>query len=72
MVKAATLFCPNGTTMKAASNGPIAWPKLPPSWNSDCASPKRPPAASRATREDSGWKTADPNAISMAPTTRIA
>ena len=63
-----TLPWPRGTTMKAASSGPIAWPVLPPTWNSDCASPKRPPEASRATREDSGWKTAEPKPMKAAPT----
>ena len=48
---------PCGTTMKAASSGPIARPTLPPTWNTDWARPWRPPEASRATREDSGWKT---------------
>ena len=30
---------PNGTTINAASTGPIEVPKLPPSWNTDCAKP---------------------------------
>ena len=60
----AMLVWPNGTTMKAASSGPIAWPKLPPTWNSDWARPKRPPEAKRAMREDSGWKIAEPMPIS--------
>src|SRR5258708_40292719 len=30
---------PNGTTISAASTGPIEVPKLPPSWNTDCAQP---------------------------------
>jgi len=30
---------PNGTTIAAASTGPIEVPKLPPSWNTDCAKP---------------------------------
>ena len=30
---------PNGTTISAASSGPIEVPKLPPSWNTDCAKP---------------------------------
>ena len=64
-----TLVWPNGTTMKAASNGPAAWPKFPPSWNTDCAKPNRPPDASRATRDDSGWKMAEPRPISIAPMT---
>ncbi len=52
--------------MKAASSGPIAVPKLPPTWNTDCARPCRPPEASRATREDSGWNTEEPMPISAA------
>lgn len=35
----AMLPCPNGTTISAASTGPIEVPKLPPSWNTDCAKP---------------------------------
>ena len=35
----AMLGWPNGTTIKAASTGPIEVPKLPPSWNTDCANP---------------------------------
>ena len=46
--------------MNAASSGPIDDPALPPTWNSDCASPCCPPEAMRATRDDSGWNTADP------------
>src|SRR5687767_14326629 len=57
----ATLRWPRGTTTKAASRGPIAEPALPPTWNSDCAKPCRPPDAILATREDSGWKTAEPS-----------
>ena len=30
---------PRGSTMNAASSGPTAEPALPPTWNSDCASP---------------------------------
>ena len=30
---------PRGTTMNAASSGPEAEPRLPPTWNSDCARP---------------------------------
>ena len=52
--------------MKAASSGPSAVPKLPPTWNTDCASPCCPPEASRATREDSGWNTDEPMPISAA------
>src|SRR5690606_40143743 len=35
--KAATEGRPSGTTMKAARRGPMAVPKLPPTWKSDCA-----------------------------------
>ena len=35
-------------------------PVLPPTWNTDCARPWRPPDAMRATRLDSGWNTDDP------------
>ena len=56
----AMLACPLGTTMNAASNGPIADPAFPPTWKSDCARPCRPPEAARAIRDDSGWKTDDP------------
>ena len=52
--KAATLCWPYGTTTNAARSGPIAEPALPPTWNTDWASPARPPEARRATREDSG------------------
>ena len=51
---------PSGTMMKAASSGPAAWPKLPPTWKIDCASPCRPPDAMRATRDPSGWKIDEP------------
>ena len=51
---------PRGTTMNAASSGPIAEPVLPPTWNSDCAKPWRPPDAMRATRDASGWNTEEP------------
>ena len=51
---------PYGSTMYAASSGPVAEPALPPTWNSDCAKPCRPPDASRATRDDSGWNTDEP------------
>ena len=63
----ATAGRPSGTTMNAASSGPSACPPLPPNWNSDCAVPNRPPDAIRATRELSGWNTADPMPISIAP-----
>ena len=62
----ATLDWPCGSTMKAASNGPAAEPRLPPTWNTDCASPCLPPEAMRATREDSGWNTEEPVPMSAA------
>ena len=65
------LAWPNGMTMKAASSGPMALPALPPTWNSDCARPWRPPEASRATREDSGWKIAEPMPIRLAAKSSI-
>ena len=43
----AMLRCPAGSTINAASNGPIDDPALPPTWNSDCASPCWPPEADR-------------------------
>ena len=52
----AMLPCPRGTTTNAASNGPMADPELPPSWNSDCAKPYRPPDAIRATRDEFGME----------------
>jgi len=52
--------------MKAASSGPIAEPALPPTWNSDWARPCWPPDASRAIRDDSGWKIDEPTPISAA------
>ena len=58
--------CPKVTTIAAAISGPSAWPRLPPTWNSDCASPNRPPEAMRATRDDSGWKIAEPSPTSAA------
>ena len=60
------LRCPWGTTMKAASSGPMEEPILPPTWKKDWARPCRPPEASRATREDSGWKTEEPVPIRAA------
>ena len=45
----------------------MAEPVFPPTWKNDCANPCCPPEASRAIREDSGWKTADP-----VPTTAAA
>src|SRR5450759_3744302 len=50
----AMLRCPAGSTINAASKGPIDDPALPPTWNRDCARPCWPPEAMRATREDSG------------------
>jgi hypothetical protein len=38
----------------------MAVPVLPPTWNTDCAKPCCPPEASRAMREDSGWKMDEP------------
>ncbi len=57
---------PCGTIMNAASSGPSDEPKLPPTWNSDCARPCWPPEAMRATREASGWNTAEPMPTSAA------
>ena len=51
-------------TTSAASSGPKALPALPPTWKIDCASPLRPPDASWATRDDSGWKIDDPQPMS--------
>ena len=62
----AMLPWPRGTTMNAASSGPIAEPVLPPTWNSDWAKPWRPPDAMRATRDDSGWNTEEPRPTSAA------
>ena len=31
--------------MTAARSGPSELPKFPPTWNTDCARPRRPPAA---------------------------
>ena len=50
----AMLLCPRGTTINAASSGPMADPVLPPTWNSDWANsdwadPCNPPEAMRAT-----------------------
>ena len=50
----ATASCPCGMTMAAVSKGPMAEPVLPPTWKVDCAVPKRPPDARRATRDASG------------------
>src|SRR5439155_987105 len=67
----AILGCPWGTTTNAANNAPDAEPMSPPTWNRDWASPYRPPAAMRATREASGWKIAEPIPINVAAS-RIA
>ena len=67
MANQAIDVCPRGNTMNAASSGPRADPKLPPTWNVDCANPCRPPDASRATRELSGWNTAEPSPTKAAP-----
>src|SRR6187401_1655575 len=64
----AMLRCPFGTTMNAASSGPVDAPALPPTWNNDWANPWRPPDASRATRDDSGWKMDDPMPTSATAT----
>src|SRR5690606_29377760 len=66
----ATLPCPCGMMNSAASSGPSADPTLPPTWNSDCARPCRPPEAMRATRDDSGWNTDDPVPTSAAATSK--
>jgi hypothetical protein len=63
---------PRGITTIAASSGPIAWPALPPTWNRDCARPYLPPEASRATRDDSGWKIDEPMPTSPAENSSIA
>ena len=60
------LAWPRGSTTKAASSGPSDEPALPPTWNSDCAKPWRPPDATRAIRDDSGWKIDDPTPTSAA------
>ena len=62
----AMLRWPKLATISAAVSGPNAEPVLPPTWNSDCARPWRPPEAMRATRLDSGWNTAEPMPTSMA------
>lgn len=56
---------PKGITTRAASSGPSALPAFPPTWKIDCANPLRPPEASWATRDDSGWKTDDPHPIRL-------
>ena len=35
----AILPWPCGMMTKAAASGAIDWPKLPPTWNTDCARP---------------------------------
>ena len=35
----AMLAWPLGITTSATSSGPIAWPALPPTWNTDWAKP---------------------------------
>ena len=49
----------------------MAVPVLPPTWNTDCAKPCCPPEASRATRDDSGWKMADPMPTKAAASSTI-
>ena len=68
----ATLCWPYGTITAAATSGPIALPVLPPTWKIDCAKPWRPPDASRATRDDSGWNTAEPRPTSAAAISTVA
>jgi hypothetical protein len=63
--------CPFGMMIAAAISGPIAEPVLPPTWNIDCAVPKRPPEARRAMREASGWKVDDPTPMSAAETSSV-
>ncbi|OIQ82097.1 hypothetical protein GALL_361300 [mine drainage metagenome] len=64
----ARLAWPCGTMNAAASSGPSAVPALPPTWKIDCARPWRPPDASRATRDDSGWKIDEPMPTQAAAT----
>ena len=68
----AMLSRPRGSTKKAASNGPSDCPKLPPTWNTDCAIPCCPPEASRAMREDLGWNIDEPMPSSAAPASSVA
>src|ERR1700741_711838 len=56
-----TLLLARAPITRAASRGPKDWPALPPTWKSDWAKPYRPPEASRARREASGWKIEEPN-----------
>src|SRR6266576_5592250 len=67
----ARLDCPLVST-NAAKSGPRAEPALPPTWKSDCAMPCCPPDAMRATREDSGWNTAEPIPMSAAAARTVA
>ena len=60
-----------GMTMAAVNSGPMAEPVLPPTWKVDCAVPKRPPEAMRATREASGWKVAEPIPTTAAANSNI-
>ena len=60
----ATACWPYGITMSAASNGPMALPPLPPTWNIDWARLFFPPDASCATRDASGWNTDEPQPMS--------
>jgi len=57
---------PWGTMISAASKGPREVPRLPPTWKSACAKPRRPPDAMKAMREASGWKTAEPSPTTAA------
>ncbi|MNP62421.1 hypothetical protein D3C76_1577030 [compost metagenome] len=42
------------TNISAVITGPNELPIFPPTWNIDCESPRLPPLAKNATREDSG------------------
>ena len=70
IVNQLTLAWPKGRMIIAAARGPIAEPTLPPTWNSDCAKPCRPPEARRAIRDDSGWKIDDPRPIKHAASSK--
>jgi hypothetical protein len=48
----------------------VACPACPPTWNSDCAKPCRPPDAARAMRVASGWKIDEPVPTIAAPVNR--
>lgn len=67
----ATADCPYGMTMAAVSSGPIAVPVFPPTWKVDWAVPNRPPDASRAMREASGWNVAEPTPTTAAATSSM-